>query len=112
MSGSATEPGVGGLASDCRELATAVAIAGRAIAGGGHADLDALTERLRELLDAIAARPRAEQQELLPQLLALAEEIDELGGVVAAERKRCSDDLAKGEASARVIAAYTKTGLN
>ncbi len=112
MSGAGTGPGASGLGRDCGELATAVATARQAIAKGGRADLDALADRLRELLDAMAVRRRGEQQALLPQLIALAEEIDELGGTIAAESRRCAEALAKGEVSARVAAAYTKTGLN
>jgi hypothetical protein len=112
MSGAGTGPSASALLRDCSELATAVAIARQTMVGGGHADLDALAERLREVLDGIAALPRAEQQALLPQLIALAEEIDALGGTIAAECRRCAEELAKGEVSARVAAAYAKTSLN
>ena len=101
-----------GRARDCGELATAIATARQTIARGGHADLDALVERLRALLDGLGAVPRADRQLLLPQLMGLAEEIDALGGTIAAECRRCSEELAKGEVSARATAAYAKTNLN
>jgi hypothetical protein len=112
LSGAANGQQPSGPARDCGELATAIAIARQAIARGGHADLDALVRRLGELLDSIAGVPKAEQQMLLPQLIGLAEEIEALGGTIAAESRRCSEELAKGEVSARVTAAYAKTNLN
>lgn len=100
------------IARDCGELATAVALARQTIAAGGQAALEPLVERLRELLDGIDAAPAAGQRQLLPQLLGLAEEIEALSGTIAAERRRCSQALAKGEASARAAVAYAKTNLN
>jgi len=100
------------IARDCGGLATAVALARRAIAEGGKAELEPLVDRLRELLDAVDAAPAAERPRLLPQLMGLAEEIEALGGTIAAERRRCCEALAKGEVSARAAAAYAKTNLN
>jgi hypothetical protein len=97
-----------GLARDCGELATAVAIARDTIGRGGTADLEALAQRLSELLDVIAAAPGAEPDIHRRELLALAEEIEALGEVVGGEQHRCSDALARGGASARAAAAYTK----
>jgi hypothetical protein len=98
-----------GLARDCGELATAIAIARDTIGRGGTADLDALARRLGELLDAVAAAPGAKPELHRRELLALAEEIEALGSVIDAERLACSERLAKGDASARVAAAYSKT---
>ncbi len=100
------------LARVCGELVTAVAIARATIEHGGNPDLEALVERLRQLLDEIGAVPAAEQRALLPRLMGLAEEIEALGGTIDAERRRCREALAKGGASARAIAAYAKTDLN
>ncbi len=99
-------------ARDCGELATAIAVARQSIARGGHADLDALVERLKQLLDGLGAVSSADQQRLLPQLIGLAEEIDALGGTIADECRRCSEELAKGEVSARAVAAYAKNAVN
>ena len=99
----------GGLAGNCSELATAVAIARETIGRGGIADLRALAHRLGDLPDVMAAAPGAEPETHRPALLALAEEIEALGGVVGDECRRCSDALARGGASARAVAAYTKT---
>ena len=112
MSGAGNGQRPTGAARDCGELATAIAIARQAIARGGHADLDALVLRLRALLDGLGVVPRADQQLLLPQLMGLAEEIDALGGTIAAECRRCSEELAKGEVSARAVAAYVKNVVN
>jgi hypothetical protein len=101
-------------ARDCGELATAIATARQTIARGGEADLDTLVERLQALLDGLdlGVGPRADRQFLLPQLIGLAEEIEVLGGTIAAECRRCSEELAKGGVSARATAAYAKTNLN
>jgi hypothetical protein len=99
-------------ARDCGELATAIASARQTIARGGQSDLDTLVERLRAFLDGLGVVPRADQRLLLPQLIGLAEEIDALGGTIAAERRRCSEELAKGGISSRATAAYAKTNLN
>ena len=112
MSGLGSGPRPTGAARDCGELATAIAIARQTIAQGGHADIGALVERLRLLLGGLGTVPRADQQLLLPQLMGLAEEIDALGGTIAAECRRCSEELAKGEVSARAVAAYAKNVLN
>ena len=112
MSGGGKVSPPNGRPRDCGELATAIATARQTIARGGHADLDFLVERLAALLDVLGAVPRAEQQLLLPQLMGLAEEIDALGGTIAAECRRCSEELAKGEVSARAIAAYAKNVVN
>lgn len=98
-----------GLARDCGELATAVAIARDTIGRGGTADLDALARRLGELLDAVATAAGDEPELHARALLALAEEIEALGGVIDAERVACSESLAKSGASARATAAYSKT---
>jgi hypothetical protein len=99
-------------ARDCGELATAIATARQTIARGGEADLDALVERLRALMDGLGVVPQAGQRLLLPQLIGLAEEIEALGGTIAAECRRCSEELAKGGISAKATAAYAKTNLN
>ena len=112
MSGNSGEQQVAAIARDCGDLATAIATARRAIAAGGQPDLEPLVERLRALLDAIDAAPGTERHHVLPQLMGLAEEIEALGGTIAAECRRCSEELAKGEASARAAAAYAKTDLN
>jgi len=112
MSGNTGEQQVAAIARDCGDLATAVATARQTIAAGGKADLEPLVERLCQLLDGLDAVPGAERQHLLPLLLGLAEEIEALGGTIAAECRRCSEELAKGEVSARAVAAYAKTNLN
>jgi hypothetical protein len=99
-------------ARDCGELATAIATARQTIARGGQSDLDTLVERLQALLDGLGVVPRADRPFLLPQLIGLAEEIEALGGTIAAECRRCSEELAKGGVSARATAAYAKTNLN
>lgn len=110
--GAADGHGAPGLARDCGELSTAVAIARQSIAQGGHADLEPLVERLAALLDGLEAVGRPERRDLLPQLVGLAEEIEELGVTIDAECRRCREALAKGEVSARVVAAYTKNRVN
>ena len=112
MTGHGGDQKVPARARDAAALATAIAGARQAIAGGGEADLEPLVERLAGLIDAIDAVPSGERLQLLPQLLGLAEEIEALGGTIAAECRRCSEELAKGEASARAAAAYAKTTLN
>ena len=98
----------GGLARDCGELATAVAMARDSIGCGGTADLEALAQRLGELLGVIATAPGAEPELHRRELLALADEIEALGEVIGDEQHRCSDELARGGASARAVAAYAK----
>lgn len=100
-----------GLARDCGELATAVAIARVTIARGGTADLQALAQRLDELLAVIVATPAVDARTHVAQLLGLAEEIEALGGAIGEACRRCTDELARGGASARAVAAYTKTTL-
>lgn len=95
------------LARDCGALATAVAVARNAIGRGGTADLDVLAERLAALMDAVASASLEQRQGLLARLLGLAEEIEALGGLVGEECRRCSEQLARGEASARAVAAYS-----
>ncbi len=101
-------PGSRGHARDCGELATAIAIARDAIGRGGTADLEALVERLGELLDGIARAPGGEAAAHRRQLLGLAEELEALASLVGLERQRCSEALARGGASARAVAAYAK----
>lgn len=100
-----------GFARDCGELATAVAIARATIDRGGTADLEALANRLDELLAAIQASPAADGPTHVPQLLGLAEEIEALGGAIGEACRRCSDELARGGTSARAAAAYIKSTL-
>lgn len=106
MTAPATEPGRA-LARDCGALATAVAVARKAIGRGGTADLEVLAERLAALMDAVAAATVDQRQGLLARLLGLAEEIEALGGLIGEECQLCSEQLARGEASARAAAAYS-----
>lgn len=112
MTGRDSDRHEGDIVRDCGELATAIAAARLTVAGGGPADLEPLVDRLALLIEAVDGIPRAERADLLPQLLGLAEEIEALGDTIAAECRRCSAELAKGEVSARAAAAYAKTDLN
>lgn len=96
------------LARDCAELATAVAVARTVIGRGGEPDLEKLRQRLAALLEAITVST-ADPQRHRRLLLGLAEEIETLGGVIAAEGRRLSDELARSGPSARAAAAYDKT---
>jgi hypothetical protein len=93
-------------ARDCAALAASVAAARRAIGRGGAADLDRLGGRLTDLLAMAAAAPAAQRPNQLAQLLAVAEELEVLGIAIGDERRRCSEELARNEASARATAAY------
>ena len=112
MSGAGSGPRPTGAARDCGELATAIAIARQTIAQGGQADLGTLVERLQALLNGFGTAPWAEHQLFLLQLMGLAEEIEALNGTIAAECRRCSEELAKGEVNARAVAAYAKNVVN
>ena len=111
MSGENSEP-LPAIAGECAELATVIGAARHTIGGGGHVALEPLVERLSRLLDTVETAPAADQRRLLPRLIGLAEEIEALGGVIATERQRCSEALAKGEVCARAAAAYAKTDLH
>jgi hypothetical protein len=94
---------------ECAELATAVAAARGAIGRGGTADLGAMAHRLAALLDTMVVAPGAEPELLRQELLGLAEEIETLGYTIGEEADRCREELSRGDASARAVAAYTKT---
>lgn len=106
MTASAARPPAA-LAHECSALATAVIVARRAIGRGGTADLEVLAERLAVLLDAFARGAVDQRRGDLARLLGLAEEIEALGGLISDESRRCSEQLARGEASARAAAAYS-----
>jgi hypothetical protein len=95
--------------AECADLATAVAVAREAIGRGGTADLGSMAHRLAALLDAAVVAPGAEPEVQRLGLLGLAEEIEALGCTIAEEGRRCRDELSRGDASARAVAAYTKT---
>ena len=91
---------------ECGALATAVAAARQAIGRGETADLTVLAERLHALMEAFAGGAVEQRRGELARLLGLAEEIEALGGLISEECRRCSEQLARGGASARAAAAY------
>jgi hypothetical protein len=91
---------------ECGTLATGIAAARQAIGRGETADLAVLAERLRLLLEAFAGGEVDQRRGELARLLGLAEEIEALGGLISEECRRCSEQLARGGASARAAAAY------
>ena len=58
------------------------------------------------LMDAFAGGAVDQRRGELARLLGLAEEIEALGGLISEECRRCSEQLARGGASARAAAAY------
>ena len=94
-------------AHECGSLTTAVAAARRTIGRGETADLTILAERLGVLMDRFASGAVEQRRGELARLLGLAEEIEALGSLISEERRRCSEQLARGEASARAAVAYS-----
>ena len=106
MTASAAQPPVA-FVQECAALATAVSDARHVIGRGGTADLAGLAERLAVLLDGLATGAVDQRHAELTRLLVLAEEIEALGGLISEESGRCSEQLARGQASARAAAAYS-----
>ena len=94
--------------AECAELATAVAVAREAIGRGAAADVGSMAQRLSALLDTMVVAP-GEPEVQRTGLLGLAEEIEAMASTIAKEGHRCRDELSRGDASARAVAAYTKT---
>lgn len=96
---------------DCAELSTAISTARETIGDGGSASIETLAERLTALLDRVAGLSARERAAHLERLLGLYEEIEALGVVIDAERRRCGERIAKGGASMRAALAYTSRSL-
>lgn len=89
--------------STVADLTVALAAARRSLAAGGLPDLDGLADRLRILLEQTGGD--APDREL-PPLVGLLDEVGRLGEALASECRNCRAELARGEASARAMAAY------
>lgn len=89
--------------SAAEELAAALATARRSLAGGTIPDIEGLADRLATLLAEAGRSGRS--QELVP-LIGLLDEVARLGEALVRECSACRTELARGDASARAMAAY------
>lgn len=89
--------------SGTAELALALATARRSLESGALPDLERLADRLGTLL---AEAGRAGRGLELAPLIGLLDEVARLGEALARECGTCSAELARGNASARAMAAY------